>query len=65
MTLLSAGTLEHCNDVYQREPFKINNQRLNVLIEQFAKRYSSYLTATLRSMLDFNPQTRVRSKKLY
>jgi hypothetical protein len=52
MTLLSAGTLEHCNDVYQRNPLKINKQRLNFLLEQFEKRYSPYLSQTLKSMLN-------------
>lgn len=65
LTVLSAGTLEHCNDVYQREPFKINTQRLAVLIDQFAKRYSPFLTQTLKSLLELNPERRVRSKELY
>lgn len=65
MTLLSAGTLEHCNDVYKRNPFKIDNQRLAFLLEQFSKRYSAYLTQTLKSMLEIKPENRVRSKKLF
>jgi hypothetical protein len=65
LTVLSAGTLEHCNDVYLRDPLKINTQRLASLLDQFAKRYSQYLTLTLKSMLELSPVKRVRSKQLY
>ena len=65
LTVLSAGTLEHCNDVYYRDPFRINSQRLAALLDQFAKRYSPYLTQTLKSMLELAPEKRVRSKQLY
>ncbi len=65
LTVLSAGTLEHCNDVYFRDPLKINTQRLASLLDQFAKRYSQYLTLTLKSMLELSPEKRVRSKQLY
>ena len=65
LTVLSAGTLEHCNDVYLRDPLKINTQKLASLLDQFAKRYSQYLTLTLKSMLELSPVKRVRSKQLY
>ena len=65
MTLFSAGTLEHCNDAYYGETLKINAQRIQVLLDQFSKRYTPYLTKTLSSMLEFSPEKRIRSKKLY
>lgn len=55
LTVLSAGTLQHCNDVYYRDPFRINTQRLATLLDQFSKRYSPYLTQTLKSMVQLNP----------
>lgn len=36
-----------------------------VLIDQFAKRYSPFLTQTLKSLLELNPERRTRSKQLY
>jgi hypothetical protein len=44
---------------------RINSQRLAALLDQFAKRYSPYLTQTLKSMLELAPEKRVRSKQLY
>jgi len=38
---------------------------LAVLIDQFAKRYSPFLTQTLKSLLELNPERRTRSKQLY
>lgn len=56
LTILSSGTLENCNEIYEQNPLRINKDKLNRLLKIFGDRYSAYLLNTLFGMLALNPQ---------
>lgn len=63
LTILSSGTLEDGNSVYQRSPadeYSLNKDRLNVLLKTFKEKYSDFLYQTVASMVALNPQDRKR-----
>jgi len=36
LTILASGTLEDCDKIYQRQPYKLNSDRLNYYLKQFS-----------------------------
>jgi hypothetical protein len=65
LTILSSGTLEDCDSVYQSNPLALRKDRLNSLLKIFKERYSDYLYQTVASLLAINPGERKRSSEIY
>jgi hypothetical protein len=36
LTILASGTLEDCDKIYQKQPYKLNSDRLNSYLKQFS-----------------------------
>ena len=53
LTLLSAGILHICSDIYGEN--SINRQQLSEYLEILGKRYSSYFYSTVHSLVETSP----------
>lgn len=67
MTILSAGTLLECDDIYEKrkESLKINQNNLQSHIRLFKERYSLFLSEIVSDMLAMNPNNRKSSSEIY
>jgi hypothetical protein len=67
LSILSAGTLLDCEDVYEKrkDSIKLNQNTLQNLLKSFKERYSLFLSEVISEMLAISPNNRKSSSQLY
>lgn len=67
LSILSAGTLLECDDVYEKkkDSIKINQNILQNLLKSFKEKYSLFLSEVVSEMLAISPNNRKSSSQLY